>query len=151
MAEDTKGPWALIERADGKQLSVILSASVGATIYAFFQGIIEMMQTAFDLYIAPLAAMIDGVVTMVTTLYEGYSAVIEQGTTTAVQSIAPGATWAIGPFTQALSIGIVIVGIYVVARAIAAPWTSNLVPGILVDNRIVSFFGETPEEEEDRD
>jgi|GEM_PF-3522396 len=148
MAE--KGPWELVEEADGRELGATAIAAVISFVLAITQGVNSMINTAFDLFVDPLDAVITGSVGVVEELWGGWQAILEQGAETAVASIAPGATWAVGPFTQALSLVSVVVSLYILAKVMASPFTSNLVPGTLVDNRFVSWLSSTPEEEDEK-
>lgn len=148
MAE--KGPWELIEKADGKTIGGAAVTVVVSFIYATGQGINSMVNTGFDLFVDPLGAVIDGSVGVVEELWGGWQDILRQGAKTAVTSIEPGATWAVGPFTQALSLISVVVSLYILAKVMSSPITSNLVPGTLVDNRFVSWLSTTPEEEDEQ-
>lgn len=144
----TLGPWELIEKADGKTLATIAGGSIGGLIYAWGQGAIEMSQAAISVLVDPVVAMVGGTVDLVGSLYGGWVDIIEAGTRTSVQALAPGSQWAIGPFTQGVALVSVFLGLFLVAKFIAQRWSSNFVPGILVDNRIIAFLSTTPEEDE---
>lgn len=147
MAE--QGPWDLIEEADGRKLGATVIAVVISYVLAIGQGVNSMINTAFDLFVDPLGAVIDGATGFVNELWGGWQDILRQGAKTAVASIEPGATWAVGPFTQALSLISVVVSLYILAKVMASPFTSNLVPGTLVDNRLISWISTTPEEEDE--
>lgn len=144
-----KDAWQLIEESRGKTLGTALLSGVLAMWYAFAQGVAGMINAGFAIFIDPLMTMISGVVALVEALYLGWVDILEAGASTAVYSLAPGSTWAVGPLTQVLAIGSVGVGIYVVARIVSSEVTGNAVFGTLVDNRFLAWLGTTPEEEEE--
>lgn len=146
---ERKGPWALIAEAEGKELSVIVFGVIGSILYAFGQGVNSMINTGFALFVDPVAALIDGSVGLVNEIWGGWQDIIRQGTATTVEAFMPGSMWAVGPLTQALSILSVAASLYVLARVLSSEWTSNLVPGTIIDNRFVEFLGTSPEEEGD--
>jgi len=142
-------PWTLINRASSRDLAAIAIGSIGGIVFALGEGAIEAIQAGFALFVDPVVAVVDGAVALITSLYSGWVAIIEQGAATAVMSIAPGAQWAIGPLTNAIAIASVGAGLYVVTYLLAQPWTGNFGLGTIVDNRFISLIGETPEEEDD--
>lgn len=149
MADDQLGAWELIDEAEGRDIGAIVLAAVGSFIYAISQGINASINAAFSLFVDPVDALIDGSVDIVNALWGGWVDILEEGAKTTVESLAPGSAWAIGPFTQALSILTVAIGLYLIAWVVGQEYTSNLVPGLLVDNRLVAFLTTTPEEEEE--
>lgn len=147
-------PSTVLEEAEGKTLGTILFAGVGGLIYAFYEGAIAALQSAWLIMIEPVQALVGvegytGAVGVVEAIWGGWVTILEQGAQTAVESLAPGSTWAVGPFTQLLAIGTVMLGAFAIARILAQPATSNIAPTLLVDNRIVTWLTGTPEEEED--
>lgn len=146
-----KGPWTLISEAEGKDLATIAVAVVGSIIYAFGQGVNSMINAGFSLFVDPVMAMVNGVVGVMNDLYAGWRAMLRQGAETAVQALAPGSTWVIEPIAQAMAIASIAVSLYLIAQVLSSPFTSDTVFTSFVDNPIIGFLSETPEEEEDDD
>lgn len=143
----TKGPWELISEAEGKEIGGLVAAIFGGIILSLGQGAIQTIQAGFSLFIDPVIALVDGSVNLVEAIWGGWVGIIEQGMETSLLALAPDSQWAIGPFTQAVALLSLALGLYIIAMLIAQRWTSNLVPGILVDNRFVNWIATTPEEE----
>jgi len=106
-------------------------AALGIAVIAF----IDVWQSLFT---DPISAIIDGSVGVLNGLIGGTARILIQGATTAVQSLAPGATWAIGPLTFLMAIVLMGAAMYIFAQILQVPATSDMIPFSSTD---VPFLG----------
>lgn len=114
-----------------------VEAGVGGVVITIFTGLALGIDTIRRLFTDPLIALIDGSSAFVFELVGGAAEIVEQGVQTTVESIAPGATWAVGPLTYAVSIIVVGVGLYVLAKILEQRATSDLIPFTFTDWPII--------------
>lgn len=108
-------------------------AGIGGVIVTVLGGLALGVDTVRRLFTDPLIAVINGVSGLMDAIIGGAGDIIEQGVRTTVTSIAPGATWAVGPLTYGFSIVAVGVGLYVLAQILESRATSDLIPFTFTD------------------
>lgn len=129
--------------------------TIGGLIAALFMGFwlnvarqgINATTAIFNVFIKPVAQLATDSAGLVNSIVGGAGDIIDQGVRTSVLSIAPGATWAIGPLTAAASIAVVGVMLYVLGRVLALGVTSDAIPFTFTDFPLIGV-DETEEGEE---
>jgi hypothetical protein len=114
-----------------------LMAGVGAIVVTLFGGIAIIIDTFRRLITDPVGAIIDSVTGLFNVLIGGSADLIRAGVETAIASVAPGAAWAIGPATFALTVGAWGAALYVFAQVMEARATSNLIPFTMTDVPVI--------------
>ncbi|MHB9286787.1 hypothetical protein ACKVMT_07075 [Halobacteriales archaeon Cl-PHB] len=122
-----------------------LRAGVGGIIVTLLAGIAILVNTGRRLITDPLDSVINGVSNLMGAIIGGAGDIVRQGAETTVATIAPGATWAVGPLTYAFSIASIGVGLYVLAQIVEMRSTSNILPFTFTDLPVI---GATEEGEE---
>lgn len=125
-------------------ISNALVSGVGGVISSFFLGMASIVAAIALMIYGPLNAMANGIADFMTGLVGGAADIIEQGVETTVTSIAPGATWAIGPLTFGLSILAMGAGLWALAWILGRAETSDTIPFTFTD---IPFVGVDEEEE----
>lgn len=143
MAQSALG---LIQEARTMTLGSILAGGFGGVLLAWFIGGIELVQAGFNFIVSPLAAFGNQLARVVVAFVGGGARIIESGVATTVASVAPGATWAVGPLTFALQIGAAGAGLYVMALILSRPITSDTIPFSFTD---LPFLGVEEDEDDD--
>lgn len=125
------------EYSGGDGLWGAVRSGLGGFVVAFFFAFIAMVNAGQALFTDPLGALASGSADVVTGLVGGTARILNQAATTAVQSLAPGATWAAGPLT--FLFGILLMGgaMYLFAQLMQMPATSDILPFTLSDLPLV--------------
>lgn len=136
----------------GTNIQAAFKQGISGAIRGVFIGIIAVIVVITDFFTKPLGAMIGGITGLVDALFGGIIDILNQTATTAVQSFAPGSTWAIGPLTWFFGILMLTGTLWLVSKMLSIDDTSNLVPGSFVDYPIIGrWVGTGPEQEEEED
>jgi len=108
-------------------------AAIGGIIAALGIAAVALVDAVQALFTEPLASVAEGSAGVLNGLIGGAADILNQGAATAVQSIAPGASWAIGPLTYLLGIGVMGAAMYLFAQILQVPATSDLLPFTATD------------------
>jgi len=134
-ADDNSGFDGSIENA--------LMWGIGGVIAAIFIAINMTIDAVISLVVDPIFQLATSASNNVEAIVGGSADVINKGVKTTVESISPGATWAIGPLTWLLSIALMGAALFLLAEILQRAPTSNLVPFTRVD---IPFLGADEEE-----
>lgn len=130
-------PSGLIDRAKQyPNLGALIFGGLGGAILAFFEEIIQFIQAIFGFVVDPLVVFTGQLGNIIIAFVGGAARIIFQGSATTISSIAPGGSFALGPFTFAEAIGAAALGLMVMAAVLALSPTSNLIPFSFTD-----YFG----------
>lgn len=136
-----------LQRPNGS-LGDIAATGIGGFLLAIATVIISGITTVGDLIIQPIRALAAGLVTAVQAFFVAPLGVVLQGALTARVSIAPGQTFAIGPFTLIVGLVTVLAFFYILAVFLTERETSNVIPGAPFDLDIWPFREEEASEED---
>lgn len=125
----------------------IIFQGVGAVFLAIGSAIASGILTVADVIIIPAQMLAQSAGDLVSALFGGAGQIIQFGALSTAISIGPDGLFNIGPFTFALGIGTVLLGLFVVNAYVSEDSTGNFVPGIPFDIPTPGFLG--PEEEEE--
>jgi hypothetical protein len=147
MSASSDDPLSIIAFAEQRWETIggVAAGGIMGIILQFGVSITDLVGRLFDILILPLGAMGEQLGNIVTAFLGGVATIIQQGAQTTVASIAPGATWAVGPLTFAFGILAAGAGLAAMAWFLSLEVTSNIIPGSFTD---VPFFG-VDEEDED--
>jgi len=118
-------------------LSSAIKAGFGGIITTIAIGIALVVDTARQLITEPLLSLISNVGNVFNAMVGGGADIIRQGVQTSIQSIAPGAEWAVGPLTYLVGIAVMAGGMYIFAQVMEMEATSNLIPFSVTDLPII--------------
>jgi len=118
-------------------LSGALVSGVGGVIAAVFISMVWVIEGIRSLLVDPILGLVGNVGDLTDALFGGVIRILNQTATTAVLSVAPGQTWAIGPFTWLLGVAVFGISLYMLSQILALAPTSNLVPGTFTDYPII--------------
>lgn len=141
---------SLLDRASntlkgGGTLGDVAAEGIGGFVLAVATGFISGFLTLADLFIKPMNALIGGIQGGIEAIFS-WTMIVLSGAEASAASVAPGATFDIGPFTFALALVAVLLGGWVIARYLIEEETSDLIPFSFID---FPFVGQ--EEEADAD
>jgi len=140
---------SLFTRAENAgSLSAVIFNGIGAVFLGIGSALASGVLTLADLIIIPASALANAAGTNVDAIFGGFARIVDIGAITAASSIAPGGTFALGPFTFALAIGAGLLGLYILIAYLSEGSTSNFVPGVGFDIPTPGFAG-TEEDSED--
>ena len=120
-------------------------AGIMGVILAVFAKVIDVGSAISDVFILPVQEIAVQGANVVGAFIGGMAGIIRQGAQTTINSLAPGASWAVGPLTYAFSIAAVAGGLYVMSLVLGMGFTSDTVPGTFTD---FPFLGVDEEDEE---
>lgn len=135
----------------GIRKSIFLLFVLPVAEFAF--GVVDLIDTAFDLFIVPAQSFITGVGSLVLAIVGGAANIIDAGSGAAAQAFLTGIWSALGPFAFPASIGAVILGAFVLARGLQEQETSDT-PFLLfssTDFPDIPLIGNIGAEEEDEE
>jgi len=147
MSASGRDGFGLIAAASDRWNSISAAAQGGimGVIAATFALLIDVGQAIADVFIIPTSELATQGGNVVEAFTGGIAAIIRQGAVTTVASIAPGATWAVGPLSFAFSVLAAGGGLYVMAAVLSRGFTSDTIPGTFTD---IPFIGVDEEDEE---
>lgn len=138
-----------LDRAKGASLTDIAKRGVGGWLLALAAAFITGTQKIFALLILPFEIFVEAGRTslqgfIITPIVgnENTPGLIQQGVETSGRFLGGFEIFALPVSTL-----IVLISLGFVAAVVAFGWTSNILPGLLVDNPIWDFVFATPEEE----
>lgn len=141
------GPWGLISRARNfGSIGAIITAAVGGIMLAIPQEAIRAFQALVSVFVEPVQSLAGGAAGIVTAFLGGISSIIRQGAETTVATLAPQATWAVGPLTFGFSVAAAGGGLFVMALLLEQGPTSDAIPGTFTDFPLIG----TDEEDEEQ-
>lgn len=133
----------LLNRAkNATDLQALLKQGIGGSILAVFFGITSGILSLADLVIKPVDSFATALGDLVTAIIGGPAEIVYAGVTATAESIL--GPFNLGPFSFALAIGSVLLGLLVLSYYRDEEETGNLIPGLPTD---VPFIGETEEGE----
>jgi len=133
--------------ASADSLAGIIFQGFGAVFLAIGTAIASGILTVADVLIIPLGALANAGGDLVSAIFGGAGQIIQLGALSTALSIGPDGAFNLGPFTFALGIGAVLLGLFVVTAYLSEDATGNFAPGIPFDVPTPGFLG--PEEEEE--
>lgn len=135
----SSSPDSYIRRASNNYDTIggIIASGIGGTFLAAYASGINVIQAIVGIMVLPLEALGINLAGVVTAFVGGGAQIIQQGAQTTVASIAPGATWAVGPLTFAFGIIAASAGLYTMAYIVSLSPTSNLIPFSFTDFPLV--------------
>ena len=135
---------ALIDRAEGRSLEVILASGIGGFILGFINGGIELLNSIYLVAILPITQFGVSIADLVTAFFgEGMAGILDAAAQATQSSIGPGGTFNIGPLTFPIfGVGVVLLSLFIIGRYRDEEETGNLVPGLPAD---IPFVGEDEE------
>lgn len=135
-------PLQTFQEAEGRGITEIAVQGIAAWLLGAFLSLIAGFQSVFEFLFLPFVILADIAVASANAF------IIEPFQLTRFGLFA--SAQAIGEFGIAglpVSVIVVLISLFIVLVFLQFPITSNLLPGLFVDNRIVEFFFTTPEEE----
>ena len=140
---------ALFERASSADsLSGVIFQGIGAVLLAFGTAIASGVLTIADVVIVPIQTLTGAVGQLIDATFGGAAMIVDFGAISTALSIGPGGMFNLGPFSFALGIGAVLLGLYVVTAYLSEDATGNFVPGIPFDIPTPGFGGPEEDDEE---
>lgn len=130
---DLRSVSGIFAWAEGKSIGRIIELSAGGVVASIGSGIIRGIITVSDLVTNPIEALGDALAQIVEVYFIVTLDIPRQAVQTSVLALAPGATWAIGPFTVFLGVLINLGVLYIIARYLTEFETSNVIPGAPFD------------------
>lgn len=118
---------------DYGSIGEVTAAGFSGAILAFWVSSINFIQAIANFFLSPLGAFGDRLADVVNSFVGGGASIIEQGAVTTIQSIAPGATWAVGPLTFAFGVIAAAGGLFAMAWVLQQAPTSDLIPFSFTD------------------
>lgn len=112
-SDSAESPISLIRKAtrlieeEGSFSAFVRDAGAGGIFFALVAQIIQAIQGAGSLTLAPLRALGYGVVLMIQAGFEGIAAVLGAGSAATVESFSSGIGSLLGPLAQPASVGVV--------------------------------------------
>jgi hypothetical protein len=145
--DDQLAPLTLLDRARGKSFVDILTNAWGATVLGFVTAFIIGIQDVLSWLFFPFTAFIEIAQASIDGLFVGpLLRLPSAGITETIEGLQ--GTGLLGfPF----SVGVLLLVFGIIAVFLAFGWTSNFLPGVIMDNPIVSLLFNTPEEEAEGD
>lgn len=131
--------------ADADSLAGVIFQGVGAVFLAIGTAIASGILTVADVVIVPLEALTSAAGDLIDAIFGGSALIIEAGAIESAESLR--GLFAVGPFTFALGLGSVLLGLYLVNAYVSEEPTGNFVPGIPFDIPTPGFGG--PEEDKE--
>jgi hypothetical protein len=140
----------LLERAsNAESLGGVIFSGIGLILLAVGSAIASGVFAIADVVIVPLQALTNAAGQLVDAIFGGAAQIIDFGAIATALSIGPGGMFNLGPFSFALGIGAVLLGLYVVTQYLAQPETGNFSVGIPFD--IPTPFFQGPEEDNEEE
>jgi len=103
-------------------------AAIGGVVAALGIAAVALIDGVQALFTEPLGEVASGSAGVINGLIGGAADILNQASATAVQSLAPGQAWAIGPITYLLGIAVMGAAMYLFAQILQVPATSDLLP-----------------------
>jgi hypothetical protein len=144
-------PLTLIREANKMGLGATLLGGIGGIFLAIQSGIIRYVQALAAFFVEPLLSFAEGLAAFVQAMIMGQVDIINQGVRTSVFFLAPGSDWVIGPFTVGIAFLVIGLELYVLARILQAPFTSDLVPFSFTDFPGIGWILDPGADEEESD
>lgn len=94
-------------------LGFIRNVVYGGILYTLGLETNEGISTAADLIFAPLRALGQGTIRLITGTFDNLLLVVDAGTAATVQSFADGTAALLGPFAQPLAVGVAMTSLFV--------------------------------------
>ena len=139
---------SLFNRAESAgSLSRLIFNGIGAVFLAVGSALASGVLTVADLIIVPLSALGNAAGLNIDAIFGGAAQIINIGAGSTALSLGPGGAFNVGPFTFALAIGSVLLGLYLLVAYLSEGSTGNFVPGIPFDIPTPGFSG--PEEDDE--
>lgn len=135
--------------ANAESLSAVIFTGLGAVLLSIGTAVASGVLSIADVVIVPLQALTNAAGQLIDAIFGGSAMIIDFGAIATALSIGPGGMFNLGPFSFALGIAAVLLGLYVVTAYLSEEPTGNFVPGIPFDIPTPGFQG--PEEDERED
>lgn len=140
---------SLFDRAaSADSLGGVIFQGIGAVLLAVGTAIASGVLTVADVIIVPLSTLTNAAGQLIDAIFGGAANIIDLGALSTALSIGPGGMFNLGPFSFALGIGAVLLGLYVVTAYLSEEPTGNFVPGIPFDIPTPGFQGPEEDDEE---
>lgn len=130
-----RDPLAFISLADDRWNSIggVLGGGIMGVFLASIALTIDFFQATANVLISPLEALGINLGGIVDAFVGGAADIMRQGAETTVASLAPGATWAVGPLTFGFSVIAAGTGLFAMAWLLQQSPTSDLIPFSFTD------------------
>ena len=133
--------------ASADSLGGVIFQGIGAILLAVGTAIASGVLSIADVLIVPLNALTSAAGQLIDAIFGGAAQIIDLGALATALSIGPGGMFNLGPFSFALGIGAVLLGLYIVVAYLSEEPTGNFAIGIPFDIPTPGFTG--PEEDEE--
>lgn len=135
-------PIEVINQARGRPLSTIAVSGIGGALLAWALGLVQTIQTLFSFILLPFELLID-------VAAESVSAFILEpiGLVGVGADITAGELDVFGLFALPVSVVMALGVLFIVILYLQFQTTSNIIPGLFIDNRLIDFLFTSPEEE----
>lgn len=134
-------PTDLLDRAKAADdLAGLIKQGTGGTLLALATGLISGVLSVTDVVVKPMDALAEALGDLTMAIFGSPAMIIEAGALETAESIR--GPFGMGPFTFAVGIGSVLLGVYLVAAYRKEGETGNLIPGLPFD---VPFVGQDEE------
>ena len=137
------------DAANAGSLGGVIFRGIGGILLAVGTAIASGVLSIADVVIVPLNALTSAAGQLIDAIFGGAAQIIDFGALASALSIGPGGMFNLGPFSFALGIGAVLLGLYVVTQYLAQPETGNFTVGIPFD--IPTPFFQGPEEDNEEE
>jgi len=133
--------------ASADSLAGVIFQGLGAVLLAVGTAIASGVLTIADVVIVPLSALTNAAGQLIDAIFGGAARIIDFGALATALSIGPDGMFNLGPFSFALGIASVLLGLFVVTAYLSEEPTGNFVPGVPFDIPTPGFVG--PEEDDE--
>lgn len=136
-------PFETFREAEGRTTGSIVQQGIAAWMLSIFLSLIAGFQSVFEFLFLPFELLIDVAVASVDAFILTPFGLTRIGFIASARAILAN----FGLAGLPVSIVIALVSLLIVLAFLQLPITSNILPGLFIDNRLVEFFFTTPEEE----
>lgn len=142
MSSNQQDPMELINQAEGTSLTALMVRGIGGYILSVWVSLIAGFQTVFEFLFLPFELLINIATESVASFVLEPMGIIEEGARITGQEIQVFDFLALP-----IAVVIALASLGIVIMYLQFGTTSNLFPGLFVDNQIVDLLFTTPEEE----
>lgn len=146
MSADQQEALDYIDRAKGRSIVEIIGNGIAGWILSMFAAMIAGFQTIFDFLFLPFEILIDVATASADAFIIGPFDLVGIGTDVSATAIRALEGFA-GLIGLPVAVVVVLGTLLIVITYLQLGTSSNLLPGLFVDNRVVDFFFTSPEEE----
>lgn len=136
-------PLETFQTAEGRTTGSIVQQGIAAWLLSIFLSLIAGFQSLFEFLFLPFELLIEIAIASADAFIITPFGLTRFGFIASARAILEN----FGIAGLPVSVIVVLVSLLIVLVFLQLPITSNLLPGLFVDNRIVSFLFTTPEEE----